>query len=207
MIQSLLPLLSEEGNHQLFLQAKSGDNEARDLFFRHNYRLILYTAKWFANTVLSDDDIIGLCQLGFLQAYNKFDPNSGVKFSAYSKICMKNEVLKTLRKYKQLKNEVSIYSPLKIDEEGNIITFYDVLVETPSVGIDDDYTDLGDIIKEFQKNASNTVVQVFRLYYLHGKSQNEIAERIGISKKFVSRLCKRISKELKLIAVQLEAVD
>jgi RNA polymerase sporulation-specific sigma factor len=192
--------LPEDENNALLLKAKNGDHEAKDLFFRHNYRLMIYIAKKFENTQLSDEDRISAAQLGFLKAFNTFDPDKGIKFATYFTRCMENEILMLIRKNKP-GLLVSLDDLLSVDADGNEFVLADVL-ESPEIERFGDFENkqmLYDILKEYAKKGSKRNLEIIRLRIIEEKAQKEVAEMFGLSQSYVSRVERRVLNQLRKI--------
>ena len=195
--------LTEEKNTDLLRRAKNGEPGAKDLFFAHNYRLIVYTARKFEESGVELDELIALAQYGFLKAFNTFDFAKGVKFATYASRCMENEILIHLRKHKRNQSTVSLDAPLNIDADGKELAVADVYAADD--GQYEDYAQrdaIRAVMEDFRRRSDPILCKVIELRFLQEEelTQKEISERLGVSQSYVSRLERRAIKELRKFA-------
>ncbi len=185
--------------------------EARTLLIEHNLRLVVYIAKKFDNTGVGVEDLISIGTIGLIKAINTFNPVKKIKLATYASRCIENEILMYLRRNNKTKMEVSIDEPLNVDWDGNELLLSDIL------GTDEDVI-YRDIEHEVEKNLldkaiakltprEQTIIKLrFGLSTKDGKekTQKEVADLLGISQSYISRLEKRIMKRLKKEIVKYE---
>ncbi len=194
--------LSRQEEQEVFELLKVDEASAREKLIVHNLRLVVYIAKKFESTGLCVDDLVSIGTIGLIKAVNTFCPDKNIKLATYASRCIENEILMFLRKSTQQKNEISIDEPLNVDWDGNELLLSDVL------GTDDDCVSK-DLETEVERNLLLTAVShleprersIMEMRFgLGGKkelTQKEVADRIGISQSYISRLEKRIIKHLK----------
>ena len=198
----LPPPLTREEESSLVRKVHAGDSEARSTMIERNLRLVVYIARKFENTGISIEDLISIGTIGLIKAVNSFNPDKNIKLATYASRCIENEILMVLRKTSRLKLEVSFDEPLNTDWDGNELLLSDIL------GTDADLVsrDLDSSIeKEMLYNAIKTLnpreKDIVRLRYGLGKekehTQKEVADMMGISQSYISRLEKRIIEKLK----------
>ena len=201
------PLESKKEAEMISLLGTEGEKEARSLLIEHNLRLVVYIAKKFDNTAVGVEDLISIGTIGLIKAINTFNPEKNIKLATYASRCIENEILMYLRR----KAEVSIDEPLNVDWDGNELLLSDIL------GTDDDiiYRGLEDETeRQLLKSAidrlsprEKTIVELrYGLKNAEGEemTQKEVADRLGISQSYISRLEKKIMKRLKKEIVRFE---
>lgn len=199
---TLPPPLSKEEEIEAFAMLETEPEAARERLIVHNLRLVVYIAKKFESTGIGLEDLISIGTIGLIKSVNTFCPSKNIKLATYASRCIENEILMHLRKTNQQKNEVSIDEPLNIDWDGNELLLSDVLgTEEDSVNKNIEI----EVEKEVLLKAVDTlgerekmiVKMRFGLYGVKEKTQKEVADEIGISQSYISRLEKRIVKRLK----------
>jgi RNA polymerase sporulation-specific sigma factor len=203
MAVAALPALPEEENYELLKRAKGGDAHAKDLYFAHNYRLLLFVAQKFVNSGHPLDDLIGLAQVGFVKAYNTFELARGVKFATYSSRCMENEILMFLRKGKKFTGTTSsLDDPLHINFDGDALTLSDVIAAgDPEADARKEHIAAAqEVLDAFFRGANPREAAILRMYYGESKSMAEIGEELRLSQSYISRTMARIKKKLHSIA-------
>ena len=198
------PLSPEEEKVQIDKLREGEDQDARAALIEHNLRLVVYIAKKFDNTGVGVEDLISIGTIGLIKAINTFDPVKKIKLATYASRCIENEILMYLRRNSKTKLEVSIDEPLNVDWDGNELLLSDIL------GTDEDviYKDieneverklLGKAIGKLTKREQTIVRLRFGINMPDGreKTQKEVADLLGISQSYISRLEKRIMKRLK----------
>ena len=199
---TLPPPLGAEQEQEAFAALEHGDPYARRQLIEHNLRLVVYIAKKFENSGVGIEDLISIGTIGLIKAVNTFCPSRHIKLATYSSRCIENEILMHLRKIAGQRGELSIDEPLNIDREGNELLLSDVL------GGDPDSVSQN-LEQEAEKHLLLTCVaklsareqQILRLRFgLYGAkehTQKEVADLLGISQSYISRLEKKIIKRLK----------
>lgn len=205
------PLDTKEEADMIARLGTEGEKEARSLLIEHNLRLVVYIAKKFDNTCVGVEDLISIGTIGLIKAINTFNPEKNIKLATYASRCIENEILMYLRRNNKTRMEVSIDEPLNVDWDGNELLLSDIL------GTDEDiiYRDLED---ETEKSLLNHAIsclnprerKIVELRYGlkdadgNEMTQKEVADLLGISQSYISRLEKKIMKRLKKEIVRLE---
>jgi len=198
----LPPPLTREEEVTLVHKVHAGDSDARSTMIERNLRLVVYIARKFENTGISIEDLISIGTIGLIKAVNSFNPDKNIKLATYASRCIENEILMVLRKTNRLKLEVSFDEPLNTDWDGNELLLSDILGTEPDlVSRDLDNS----IEKEMLYSAIHTLnpreKNIVSLRYGLGKekehTQKEVADMMGISQSYISRLEKRIIEKLK----------
>lgn len=200
--ETLPPPLSKAEEQSVMNRIIDGDNSAREVLIVHNLRLVVYIAKKFESPSAGTEDLISIGTIGLIKAVNTFSPQKNIKLATYASRCIENEILMFLRKSSQLKNEISIDEPLNTDYDGNELLLCDIL------GSDADEINIS-LENEVEKNLVLSAVSrlkdrernIMELRFgLNGKkehTQKEVADKLGISQSYISRLEKKIIKQLK----------
>lgn len=187
------------------------EKEAKALLIEHNLRLVVYIAKKFDNTGVGVEDLISIGTIGLIKAINTFNPVKKIKLATYASRCIENEILMYLRRNSKTKMEVSIDEPLNVDWDGNELLLSDILGTDEDVisrHLEDEVeiTLLGKAISKLSPREQTIIKLRFGLG--HGeeqeKTQKEVADLLGISQSYISRLEKRIMKRLKKEIVKYE---
>ena len=187
------------------------DEQARKLLIEHNLRLVVYIAKKFDNTGVGVEDLISIGTIGLIKAINTFNPDKNIKLATYASRCIENEILMYLRRNNKTKMEVSIDEPLNVDWDGNELLLSDILGTDVVViyrGIEQDLvkTLLWKAIAKLNDREQTIIKLRFGLYApdMKEKTQKEVADLLGISQSYISRLEKRIIKRLKKEIIRYE---
>lgn len=205
------PLEPEEEQELLEMLGKEGDGKARSQLIERNLRLVVYIAKKFDNTGVGVEDLISIGTIGLIKAINTFKTDKKIKLATYASRCIENEILMYLRRNSKTKLEVSIDEPLNVDWDGNELLLSDIL------GTDEDaiYRDMETEAEyrvlwkaiEHLSERERTIVQLrFGINTRDGeeRTQKEVADLLGISQSYISRLEKRIIKRLRREIVRFE---
>ena len=196
-----MPFTAEQEN-EMIEKLCLGEKDIKDKLIEHNLRLVVYIARRFENTGVDLDDLVSVGTIGLIKAVNSFDANKNIKLATYASRCIENEILMHLRRTVKLKSEISFEEPLNTDWEGNELMLSDVM------GTD------GDIVyKKIENGVENELLgialtklndkerQIMKLRYgLSGedeKTQKEVADMLGISQSYISRIEKKILGRLK----------
>lgn len=187
------------------------EKEAKALLIEHNLRLVVYIAKKFDNTGVGVEDLISIGTIGLIKAINTFNPDKNIKLATYASRCIENEILMYLRRNSKTKMEVSIDEPLNVDWDGNELLLSDILGTDEDVISRrlEDEVEIRLLAKAIGKLSSReqTIIKLrFGLNSAEGreKTQKEVADLLGISQSYISRLEKRIMKRLKKEIVKYE---
>ncbi|MBQ8319831.1 MAG: RNA polymerase sporulation sigma factor SigE [Clostridia bacterium] len=199
-----LPLSPEEENRMLTLLFGTPDeaDEAKSTLIQHNLRLVVYIARKFDNTGVDADDLISIGTIGLIKAINSFNPEKNIKLATYASRCIENEILMYLRRTARLKSEVSFDEPLNTDFEGNELLLSDVLgTSAESVYGEIELSAEKEILKKALEKLSERERKIMSLRFgLSGGeelTQKEVADLLGISQSYISRLEKKIIERLK----------
>ncbi len=200
--ETLPPPLSKEEEIEVMKRIINGDENAREPLIVHNLRLVVYIAKKFESPSAGAEDLISIGTIGLIKAVNTFSPEKNIKLATYASRCIENEILMFLRKSSQLKNEISIDEPLNTDWDGNELLLCDILGSEPdTVNINIE----NEIEKKLVLNAVSKLGEreclIMELRFgLNGKkehTQKQVADKLGISQSYISRLEKKIIRHLK----------
>lgn len=199
---ALPPPLTKQEEDVLVNKLVSGDESVRSILIERNLRLVVYIARKFENTGVGVEDLISVGSIGLIKAVNTFDPQKKIKLATYASRCIENEILMYLRRNTKVKAEISFYEPLNIDWDGNELLLSDILgTDNDSVyNLIEDEIDKQLLILAMKKLSSREKEIVELRYGLTGngeKTQKEVADMLGISQSYISRLEKRIIKRLK----------
>lgn len=200
--ETLPPPLTPAEEKEVFAALSRGEQAARDTLITHNLRLVVYIAKKFENTGISIEDIISIGTIGLIKSVNTFAPEKNIKLATYASRCIENEILMYLRKSSNRRVETSIDEPLNTDGEGNELLLGDVLGTDPDiVGAeieqDDEKTMLYRAVERLSDRERLIMQMRFGLLDGNERTQKEVADMIGISQSYISRLEKRIIKRLR----------
>lgn len=199
--EALPPPLSSEEESYLLERLKTGDRAVRGLLIEHNLRLVVYIARKFENTGVGIEDLVSIGTIGLIKAVNTFDPDKKIKLATYASRCIENEILMYLRRNNKTRSEVSFDEPLNIDWDGNELLLSDVLgTEGDSAykQLEEEIDrDLLDIAISSLSGREKIIVELrFGLKDGIEKTQKEVADFLGISQSYISRLEKRIIRKL-----------
>lgn len=199
---ALPPPLSKDEEEDLVNKLKDGDEAIRSTLIERNLRLVVYIARKFENTGVYIEDLISVGTIGLIKAVNTFNPEKKIKLATYASRCIENEILMYLRRNSKIKAEISFYEPLNIDWDGNELLLSDILgTENDTVyNLIEDEVDKQLLLMAL-KNLNDREKQIVRLRFgLNGtreKTQKEVADMLGISQSYISRLEKKIIRRLK----------
>ena len=204
----LPPPLSKEEEKQAFELFATDEKKARELLIVHNLRLVVYISKKFENAGVGLEDLISIGSIGLIKAVNTFRPDRNIKLATYASRCIENEILMFLRKASQRRTEISIDEPLNTDHDGNELLLSDIL------GTDEDAVHKGIesevertlLLREIDKLGERERIIMEMRFGLGGRremTQKEVAQTVGISQSYISRLEK---KTLKAIRANLEKI-
>jgi len=207
--EALPPPLNSEEEGALLERLELGDPSIRDILIERNLRLVVYIARKFENTGIGIEDLVSIGTIGLIKAVNTFDPSKKIKLATYASRCIENEILMYLRRNNKTRSEVSFDEPLNIDLDGNELHLSDVL------GTENDI-----ISKPIEEQVDRQllhlamgrlanrekVIMELRFGLDNGveKTQKEVADRLGISQSYISRLEKRIIRRLRKEFCRLE---
>lgn len=195
--EQLPPPLTKDEEQKTFELLKTDEKKARELLIIHNLRLVVYIAKKFESTGVGIEDLVSIGTIGLIKSVKTFCPDKNIKLATYASRCIENEILMFLRKASQHKNDISIDEPLNIDWDGNELLLSDIL------GTDDDVVNKGiemetekqilrQEINKLEDRERQIMEMRFGLVNGHEMTQKQVAEKVGISQSYISRLEKRI---------------
>jgi RNA polymerase sporulation-specific sigma factor len=200
--EALPPPLSNEEEINLLDRLASGDRAVKGVLIERNLRLVVYIARKFENTGVGIEDLVSIGTIGLIKAVNTFDPGKKIKLATYASRCIENEILMYLRRNNKTRAEVSFDEPLNIDWDGNELLLSDVLgTENDStykyVEEEIDKNLLDSALKNLSEREKVIVELRFGLKNGTERTQKEVADSLGISQSYISRLEKRIIRKLK----------
>ena len=199
---ALPPPLKKDEEDELVEMLIHGKEGVRDILIERNLRLVVYIARKFENTGVGVEDLISVGTIGLIKAVNTFNPEKKIKLATYASRCIENEILLYLRRNSKVKAEVSFYEPLNIDWDGNELLLSDILgTENDTVyNLIEDEVDkqlLFLALKHLNEREKEIVRLRFGLNGYTEKTQKEVADMLGISQSYISRLEKKIISRLK----------
>ena len=200
--QTLPPPLSNEEEDEMLERLSKNDEEARKTLVERNLRLVVYISKKFENTGVGIEDLISIGTIGLMKAINTFNTGKNIKLATYASRCIENEILMYLRKSSKIKGEVSIDEPLNQDGDGNELLLSDILgtendVTSREIEDEVDKKLLKASMEKLNKREKN--IMELRFGFINGneKTQKEVADMLGISQSYISRLEKKIIGKMK----------
>ena len=201
--ETLPPPLSHEEESEIMKQISEGASpKVREPLITHNLRLVVYIAKKFDSSGIPIEDLISIGTIGLIKAVNTFCPSKNIKLATYASRCIENEILMYLRKTSQIKNETSIDEPLNVDWDGNELLLSDILGSDQNIVMAhlEQETECCLVNEAVQNLAQRDKIIMELRFGLAGKkehTQKEVADLMGISQSYISRLEKRIIEKLK----------
>lgn len=203
----LPPPLSKEEELAYLIKAKAGDEEARNILIEHNLRLVVFLAKKYENTTYDIEDLVSIGSIGLIKGINTYKIDKNIKLATYASRCISNEILMFLRKNKRKRAEVSLEDALNYDAEGNELHLEDILG-----------TEIDLVPNEYEKQVDKEVLskeieglpdrdkEIMTLRYglnnTKEYTQKEVAEMLGISQSYISRIEKKVVKKLKQVMIR-----
>ena len=200
--QTLPPPLSPEKEQELIEELSEGKLETRQILVERNLRLVVYIAKKFENTGVGLEDLISIGTIGLMKGVNTFNAEKKIKLATYASRCIENEILMYLRRSNRIKGELSIDEPLNQDGDGNELLLSDILGTDPDITSRhiEDEVDKTLLRASFKKlgNRERNIMEL-RFGFINGKekTQKEVADMLGISQSYISRLEKKIINKMK----------
>jgi len=200
--EALPPPLTQDEEGILLEKLEAGDKNVKTILIERNLRLVVYIARKFENTGVGIEDLVSIGTIGLIKAVNTFDPAKRIKLATYASRCIENEILMHLRRSNKTKSEVSFDEPLNIDWDGNELLLSDVLgtdndIIYKSLEEEIDKKLLHTAMKKLNPREKKIMELRFGLRGGQEKTQKEVADFLGISQSYISRLEKRIIKRLK----------
>ncbi|WP_243386746.1 RNA polymerase sporulation sigma factor SigE [Bacillus kexueae] len=199
--EALPPPLTKDEEEVLLKKLPSGDQTARSILIERNLRLVVYIARKFENTGINIEDLISIGTIGLIKAVNTFNPEKKIKLATYASRCIENEILMYLRRNNKIRSEVSFDEPLNIDWDGNELLLSDVLgteedIITKDLEANVDRKLLMKALEQLNEREKQIMELRFGLRGGEEKTQKDVADMLGISQSYISRLEKRIIKRL-----------
>ena len=196
--------LSREDEEAYLVMAMDGDIHARDVLIEHNLRLVVFLAKKYENTKVDLEDLVSIGTIGLIKGINTFKPDKNIKLATYASRCIDNEILMYLRKIKKSKGEVSIDASLSLDAEGNELHLEDILgteadIVTKGLEEETDKKLMLDEVMRLNPRDRDIIILRYGLMGHNELTQKEVAELLGISQSYISRIEKKVIKRLKNI--------
>lgn len=206
--EALPPPLSREEEAKIMEQLRAGNEEVKQTLIERNLRLVVYIARKFENTGVCVEDLISIGTIGLIKAVNTFDAEKRIKLATYASRCIENEILMYLRRSCKLKLEVSLDEPLNVDWDGNELLLSDILgTDADAIyrGIEDEVDKelLSLAMKKLTPREKKIMELRFGLYGNREYTQKQVADMMGISQSYISRLEKHIIKLLKSEMLQM----
>ena len=194
--------LTKEKEDEILTEIAKGDFNKRELLVVHNLRLVVYIARKFENTGINIEDLVSIGTIGLIKAVNTFCPTKKIKLATYASRCIENEILMYLRKTANRKNEMSIDEPLNVDWDGNELLLSDVLGSdsdsvNQNIEMEDEKNQLLKIVDKLQDREKQIMTMRFGLFGSKEFTQKQVADMLGISQSYISRLEKRIIEKIK----------
>ena len=192
-----------EAEERKYLDAwLQGDLEARNVLIERNLRLVAHIVEKYYALPGDQEDLVSIGTIGLMKAVRTFDPNKNIKLATYASRCIENEILMHLRKVSNMKTEMSFDEPLSVDWDGNELTLSDVLGTEPDavselLEDDDEKRLLRGIVRRLPEKERQLMVQRFGLFGARVHTQKQLADEMGISQSYISRLEKRILSKIR----------
>lgn len=195
------PALTKPEEEELIKRMESGEKAARDKLIEHNLRLVAHVVKKYYTERVESDDLISIGTIGLIKGVSSFKSNKGIKLATYAARCIENEILMHFRSLKKTAQDISINDPIETDKEGNDLTLIDVIADDGNI-LDD--IDLRIKIEKLQKHMNEAltprekIIISLRFGLIGGKekTQREVAEKLSISRSYVSRIEKKALNKL-----------
>ena len=203
----LPPPLSKEDELKYLIRAKTGDEEARNILIEHNLRLVVFLAKKYENTTYDIEDLVSIGSIGLIKGINTYKIDKNIKLATYASRCISNEILVFLRKNKRKKAEVSLEDALNYDAEGNELHLEDIL-GTDADLVPNEYEKqvdkeiLSKEIEDLQDRDKEIMTLRYGLNNTKEYTQKEVAEILGISQSYISRIEKKVIRKLKQVMIR-----
>ena len=200
--QNFPPPMPAEEEHECFLRAETGDEEARQKLILHNLRLVSHIVRKYYSTARNPDDLVSIGTIGLVKAVDTFNVHNGARFATYAAKCIQNEILMHFRSQKKLSSEVSINDTIDVDRDGNPLTYIDVICSDEDIAEEIDRKLLTDkMLRMLDTILTVRERQIVMMRYglggIQARTQREIAAELHISRSYVSRIEKSALQKLK----------
>lgn len=201
-VDKLPPPLSKEEETRLVLLSQDGDLTARNILIEHNLRLVVFLSKKYENTGLELEDLVSIGTLGLIKAVKTYRLDKNIKLATYASRCIDNEILMYLRKNKKRRSEISLEDSLSYDSEGNELRLEDILgteddVVTKNIEQEQEKKLLIKEINDLNERDRKIMIMRYGLFNTKEVTQKDVAEMLGISQSYISRIEKKVIKNLK----------
>ena len=185
-------------------KSQNGDKEARNILIEHNLRLVVFLAKKYDNTGVDLEDLVSIGTIGLIKGVNTYKLDKNIKLATYASRCIDNEILMFLRKNKKRKTEISFEDSLSYDAEGNELHLEDILgteedIVTKNIEKEDDKKLLYKELENLNERDKEIMILRYGLYNKPEMTQKDVANLLGISQSYISRIEKKVIKKLKLL--------
>ncbi len=200
---NILPApLDEKTEMELLMKVREGDMEARNTLIVHNLRLVVYIAKKFESTRVNIEDLISIGSMGLIKGVQTFKIEKNIKLATYASRCIENEILMYLRKTHKMRQEISLDEVLNVDSEGNEMVLADILAAVEEETLEEmtkaeDRNEIYRALGTLPKREREIIVMRFGLFGQEPLTQKEVADLLGISQSYISRLEKRIIDKMR----------
>ena len=200
-LEQLLPPLSKKDELKHLIKSKEGDINSRNILIEHNLRLVVFLAKKYEGTGYDLEDLVSIGTIGLIKGINTYKIDKNIKLATYVSRCISNEILMFLRKYKKLSNEISLEDTLNYDNEGNALSFEDIL-GTDSDIVDKEFQNINDRelleqeISKLDERDKEIMIMRYGLYNTEEYTQKEVADKLNISQSYISRIEKKVIKKI-----------
>lgn len=196
--------LSKEDENTYLIMAEDGDLHARDVLIEHNLRLVVFLAKKYENTRVDLEDLVSIGTIGLIKGIKTFSRDKNIKLATYASRCIDNEILMYLRKTKKMKTEVSIDASLSLDADGNELHLEDILgtesdIVTKGIERDTEKKLMMEEVARLSPRDRDIIIMRYGLLGHDEMTQKEVADLLGISQSYISRIEKKVIKRLKNI--------
>lgn len=207
---NLPPPLSKEREDEILGEMEKGERKNSELLIIHNLRLVVYIARKFENTGICVEDLISIGTIGLIKAVNSFCPSRKIKLATYASRCIENEILMYMRKTANRKNELSFDEPLNVDWDGNELLLGDILgsdndVVNRNIEYMDEKRQLLRVVEQLEEREKQIMTMRFGLFGSKEYTQKQVADMLGISQSYISRLEKRILEKLKKELIRMDS--
>lgn len=199
---SFPPALSSKDEKEYLKRFRNGDIEAKNVIIEHNLRLVAHIIKKYTSNQSETDDLISIGTIGLIKAVNTFDENKGIRLATYASKCIENEILMYFRAQKKVSQDVSINEPIDSDSEGNPLTLMDIICVEDTIA--DEINDKIQVAKLYEYVAElendrekQIIIQRYGLYGVTPLTQKQIADKMNISRSYVSRIEKKVLGKLR----------
>ncbi len=203
----LPPPLSKEEELSYLIKMRSGDEEARNILIEHNLRLVVFLAKKYENAKYDIEDLVSIGSIGLIKGINTYKIDKNIKLATYASRCISNEILMFLRKNKKINKEVSFEDALNYDAEGNELHLEDILGTDANL-VPEEYENminkerLNEEIKSLNERDKEIMTLRYGLNNTEEFTQKEVANMLGISQSYISRIEKKVIKKIQQVMIK-----